>query len=165
MWLFESRYYNCTRSCCWGSNWGLSDPKAGVLTTQPSCSSQGTTLSFQIKNPRGAVLLSQEVEAMSRSFTLNGLTPRSRYDLELVAKDDHGASITMTTGSLTTGAENSQPDQGGWTFIHLFWLFFFKTPPQNLYMGLWFHWPKFSMGPWEKQWVDKKKERESEATE
>ena len=33
------RYGSCTRSCCWGSNLRHSDPKAGVLTTRPSCSS------------------------------------------------------------------------------------------------------------------------------
>ena len=35
---FSHRYDSCTRGCCWGSNFGPSDPKAGVLTAQPSCS-------------------------------------------------------------------------------------------------------------------------------
>ena len=65
------RYDSCTRGCCRASNFEPSDPKAGALTTQPSCFLKKLDCcSFEPLLMEVFMKSTQEVSAVDRTMDL-----------------------------------------------------------------------------------------------
>ncbi|KAK7099884.1 cell adhesion molecule DSCAM-like isoform X2 [Littorina saxatilis] len=57
---------------------------------------------LKVKDEQDRTLLRQDMRRESRSLTLSNLSPRTKYFAELLAVDDKGATVAMTTMSFTT---------------------------------------------------------------